>query len=137
MATLSLFADLSQLATIRDFVDAESHALGLSKREGYDVRLAVDEACSNVIRHAYSGQGGPIEITVNAVNGGIQVLIRDWGKAFDVAAVPTPNVQAPLYERPLGGLGLFLMRQVMDQVDFEFDEADGNTLKMVKMIQER
>jgi anti-sigma regulatory factor (Ser/Thr protein kinase) len=132
MVTLSLFADLPQLATIRDFVKEESQKLGLSERAIYDLRLAVDEACSNVIRHAYRGHGGRIEVTIEPVSHGVEVAIRDWGEMFEPAQVPKPDVKAPLEERPLGGLGLFLIYHVMDDVEFRFDQTDGNTLRMVK-----
>ncbi len=137
MATLSLFADLSQLATIRDFVQETAQALGLPKRQIYDLQLAVDEACSNVIRHAYGKQGGPIQVTIEALDGSLRVTIRDWGKAFEPSAVPTPDVTAPLAERPLGGLGLYLMRQLMDKLEFSFHETDGNTLVMEKSVRGR
>jgi serine/threonine-protein kinase RsbW len=67
-----------------------------------------------------------------AIECGVRVVIRDWGTRFDPLAVPTPDVSAPLEERPLGGLGLYLMRQTMDEVGFRFDEDDGNILTMVK-----
>ena len=137
MATLSMFADLTELATIRDFVEAVSRQLMLSEREIYDLRLAVDEACSNVIRHAYQGQGGRIEVRIHPVERGIEVVIRDWGAKFNPAMVPEPDVTAPLEDRPLGGLGLFLIYHMMDDVEFHFDHADGNTLKMVKHLTRR
>jgi serine/threonine-protein kinase RsbW len=102
-----------------------------------DLRLAADEACTNVIRHAYHGQAGRIEITIQPVASGIQVQVRDWGEGFDLSAVPAPDVTAPLEKRPLGGLGLFLMRNVMDDVQFKFDAVHGNTLTMVKLLDRR
>jgi anti-sigma regulatory factor (Ser/Thr protein kinase) len=134
MATLSLYADLAELAIIREFVEQESRGLGLSERVISDLRLAVDEACTNVIRHAYDGQGGRIEVTIQPVASGIQVQVRDWAKGFDLSAVPAPDVTAPLEERPLGGLGLFLMRKMMDDVQFKFDATHGNTLTMIKLL---
>jgi serine/threonine-protein kinase RsbW len=137
MATLTLNADPSELATVRDFCQDVSRKSGLPERSIYDLQLAVDEACSNVIQHAYGGRGGQIEITIEAIANGMQVVIRDWGQAFDLEAVPVPDVTAPLEARPLGGLGLFLIRQMMDSVEFRFDAADGNTLTMVKTTQGR
>ena len=137
MATLSLFADLSQLATICDFVTQVGHDLGLDERLIYDLHLAVDEACTNVIQHAYRGRGGQIEVTVEPMDGGLQVIIRDWGEAFDPRTVPTPDVMVPLEQRSLGGLGLFLMRRVMDRVEFHFDPKHGNTLTMWKRLPDK
>ena len=62
------------------------------------------------------------------------IQIRDWGQSFDPAVIPEPNVDAPLEERPLGGLGLFLIRQSMDDVQFTFDPEHGNELRMEKRL---
>lgn len=132
MATLSLQADRFQLAIIRSFVTQTGHDLGLDERVIQHLELAVDEACTNVVQHAYGGQGGKIEITIELLAAGVQVIVRDWGAAFDPLAVPTPDVTAPLQQRSPGGLGLFLMRQLMDRVDFQFNAERGNTLTMVK-----
>ena len=132
MATLSLFVTECQLASIRQFIAREGGELGLDESAIYDLQLAVDEACANSVEHGYGGEGGKIEISIEPTNDGVQVIVRDWGHVFDPAAVSSPNVSAPLEQRPLGGLGLFLMQQVMDEVRFEFDAEKGNTLTMVK-----
>jgi anti-sigma regulatory factor (Ser/Thr protein kinase) len=132
MATLKLFADDCQLALIRDFVAQVGEGLGLDEQMIYELQLAVDEACSNVIKHGYGGRGGEIEVAIEPTEDGIKVMVRDWGSSFDPDAVPTPDVTAPLENRKLGGLGLFLMRKTMDDVRFEFDRQQGNTLTMMK-----
>lgn len=137
MAKLSLLVGYSQLVTIRDFVIRTGHELGLDSATIYDLQLAVDEACTNVVRHAYGGEGGPVELKIEATGEGVRVTVRDWGQPFDPENIPEPDVTAPLDQRPLGGLGLFLMRQTMDQVEFDFDPERGNRLTMVKRIQRR
>ena len=132
MPTLELSADVEELATIREFVVQAGQDLGLGKRIVYELELAVDEACSNVIRHAYGGPGGAIEVRIQPYDEGVEVVIRDWGAPFDPDAVPVPDVKAPLGQRQLGGLGLYIMRQVMDEVHFEFDAETGNRLIMRK-----
>ncbi len=137
MATLSLYAGLGDLATIREFLARIGTDLGLDADVIYDLQLAVDEACANVINHGYGGQAGRIDVTIEPVAKGVQVVVRDWGGAFDPRVVPAPDVEAPLEKRRLGGLGLFLMREVMDDVSFTFDAEKGNTLRMVKRSQRR
>ena len=132
MAELSLWADYSDLKRIRRFVGEVGGALGIPERELYELELAVDEACTSVIEHGYRGVGGKIEIEIQGLNGGVQVVIRDWGEPFDPDSIPVPDVSAPLEERPVGGVGLFLMRRVMSQVQFAFDPQRGNTLTMTK-----
>jgi serine/threonine-protein kinase RsbW len=71
---------------------------------------------------------------VQAVAEGVQLTVRDWGAAFDPEAVSVPDVDAPLEQRSLGGLGLFLVRQLVDDLRFEFDEERGNLVTMVKRL---
>jgi serine/threonine-protein kinase RsbW len=87
--------------------------------------------------HAYEGRGGRLELRIDVVDDRVEVMIRDWGQTFDPNAIPTPDVDAPLEQRPIGGVGLFLMRQMMDRVDFQFSETGGNTLTMAKRVHRR
>ncbi len=135
MSSLSLSADLSQMATIHAFVDQVGHDQGLDDQTLSTLHTVVGEACTNVIEHAYHGQGGPMEIHLETQADCVQVTIRDWGTAFDPAEVPIPDVTAPLEERPLGGLGVYLMHRMMDDVQYHFSAEDGNTVHMVKRIQ--
>lgn len=137
MAELSLWAEPSDLVDIRHFVEKTGHDLGLDDSAVYALQLAVDEACTNVIMHAYEGRGGRLELCIDVVDDRIEVVIRDWGRTFDPGAIPSPDVDAPLEQRPIGGVGLFLMRQMMDRVDFQFSETDGNTLTMSKRLHRR
>jgi len=134
MAELSLCADCYQLAIVRKFVAQAGADLDLDDCLISDLQLAIDEACTNVIEHGYGGQGGEIELTIEPVEGGLKVILRDWGVPFDPGTVPVPDVTAPLDQRRLGGLGLYLMRKLMDQVHFEFDSEQGNTLTMFKQL---
>ncbi len=134
MARLDLFADLSQLARIRRFVAETARDLGLNDDTICDLQLAVDEACTNIVQHAYAGLGGEIEITIERVEGGIRAILRDWGAQFDPGVVPLPDVTAPLELRPPGGMGLFFMQEVMDRVEFRFEGEKGSTLIMEKHL---
>jgi serine/threonine-protein kinase RsbW len=137
MAELSLWAEPSDLVDIRHFVEETGHDLGLDNSSVYALELAIDEACTNVIMHAYEGRGGRLELRIDVVDDRVEVMIRDWGQTFDPNAIPTPDVDAPLEQRPIGGVGLFLMRQMMDRVDFQFSETGGNTLTMAKRVHRR
>jgi anti-sigma regulatory factor (Ser/Thr protein kinase) len=58
--------------------------------------------------------------------------VRNWGTAFEPQTVPVPDVESPLEQRQMGGLGLYLVRQVMDSLSFEFDAQKGNVVTMIK-----
>lgn len=117
---------------IADFVGQAAAAAGLDETGRFHCQMAADEACTNIIEHAYGGEGvGDIEVVCTVEPGLCQVEIFDQGKPFDPAAVPEPPVGVTLEELKPGGIGLYLMRQVMDEVRFEFGEH-SNRLVMIK-----
>ena len=134
MVTVRWHADLAQLVVIREFVAEASRSLDADEQAIRDLQLAVDEVCSNSIRHGYGGQEGQIEVSVERIGHAIRVVVRDWGMAFDPEQIPVPDLEIPLEERSLGGLGLFLVQQVMDEVRFEFNGSKGNSVTMVRRL---
>jgi len=93
----------------------------------------VDEACTNIIEHAYGGEGrGDIEITWRISGDRLTVILHDYGRQFDPTDVPPPDIGASLEDRNARGLGLYFMRRLMDEVEFEFTPGSGNVLTMVK-----
>jgi serine/threonine-protein kinase RsbW len=134
MVTARWCADLVQLAAIREYVAKAGRSLHADDQAIRDLQLAVDEVCSNSIRHGYRGQDGQIEVSVERIGHSIRVVVRDWGMAFDPEQIRIPDLDAPLEERSLGGLGLFLVQQVMDDVRFEFNHSKGNSVTMVRRL---
>ena len=109
--------------------------MGFDAREVHRIQVAVDEACANVIEHAYAGlPPGEMEVECACEGREFTVRIRDWGRCFEPDCVPAPDIEAPLEERQLGGLGIFLIRKTMDRADFFFDPILGNELVMVKRL---
>lgn len=121
------------LAKIGEFVTRAAEAAGFDAHEIYAVQLAVDEACSNIIQHAYGGESrGTIECNCRVVPEALIITLKDHGRSFDPQAVPEPNLEAPLEEREAGNLGLYFIRQLMDEVHFRRTSGSLNTLTMVK-----
>lgn len=121
------------LAQISDFVTVNAKAAGLDEASIYAVQLAVDEAATNIIEHAYGGSGqGDLEITCEVLDDNLRITLHDHGKPFDPEKVPTPVVNVPLEKLKSRGLGVFLIRHMMDEVHYEFSPNEGNTLVMVK-----
>ena len=126
-------ADFQHLDSIRDFVGDIAERAGFTSKEVYSIQLATDEACSNVIEHAYDGlSGGKIEVECEARSGQIVIVIHDHGKVFDMSTVRKPNLSRDLDEREVGGLGVYLIHKLMDEVSFHSSKKDGNTLTMKK-----
>ena len=126
-------ARFDSLVAIGEFVTRAAEAAGLDARAVYGVQMAIEEACANIVQHAYGGEGrGDIECTYIVNDNGLTVILRDCGRPFDPASVPEPDLSSDLEDRKTGGLGLFFIRQLMDQVRFEFTPGSGNVLTMVK-----
>jgi serine/threonine-protein kinase RsbW len=130
---LCLRSDTANLALIFAFVGERARSAGLGDDDVYDVQMAVDEACTNAMNHAYKGQtDGSVYICCMEEPDAFVIRITDYGQPFDPASVPSPNTSAPLEEREIGGLGLYLMRKLMDEVVFSFDATHGNRVMMRK-----
>jgi serine/threonine-protein kinase RsbW len=129
---LTVGGNLENLASIADFVIKAAQSSGLDEGATFDVQMAVDEACTNIIQHSYGGEGkGEIALRCELTGDDFVVTIRDHGRPFDPECVPAPDLTCSLPERREGMLGLYFMRQLMDEVRFRFD-AKGNELTMVK-----
>lgn len=125
-------ARLDQLQAIGDFVAAAGQKMELDERTLYAVQTAVDEAATNIILHGYGREGaGPIHITCRQEGDDFIVEMRDYGRPFDPSRVPEPDLHAPLEKRREGGLGLFLMRRMMDRVEFS-RRGEENILTLVR-----
>lgn len=133
IVTETFQAHYASLQPIGRWVSRFAEQAGFDEGDSYAIQLAVDEACSNIIEHAYGGDGGGglIECTLRSEIDRLTVVLRDWGRPFDPLSVPTPDLEADLETCPIGGLGLHLIYQLMDEVHFEFTDA-GNVLTIVK-----
>jgi serine/threonine-protein kinase RsbW len=136
--TMIIPAQFESLDKVREFVAWAAGVCGLNEKGIYSVQLAVDEACSNIIEHAYGGEGEEeIECTCHLDESGLTVTIRDCGHPFNPLQVRDPDLNARLEDRDAGGLGLYFIRKLMDEVHFKFvssgPDKDGcNVLTMVK-----
>jgi len=133
MSTKHFSCSLSNLEKICDFIAHCASEAGLDETEVYAVQLAVDEASTNIIEHGY-GQECPsrIDITCEPVEDGVKVVIYDDAAPFDPTSIPEPEINVSLEEVKPRGLGIYLMRKMMDEVCYESDPDKGNTLTMIK-----
>jgi serine/threonine-protein kinase RsbW len=124
------FASLSRIA---EFVKKAAQAAQIDARGVYAVQMAVDEAVSNIINHAYGGESDEtIRCTYHVHAKGLTVQLRDHGERFDPDEVPAPNLCPVLEERDAGGLGFYFICSFMDEVNFDFSETEGNVLTLIK-----
>lgn len=127
-------AELESLSVFREFISDCCGRHNVPDEAVFDLKLAVDEACTNIIEHGYKGMDpGSIILSFRIESDRILIQITDFGHIFVPADAPKPDVEAALIDRPLGGLGLYLIYQTMDNIDYESSE-DGNTLTFTKFI---
>jgi serine/threonine-protein kinase RsbW len=123
------------LEKICDLVTEQAIMAGFDDSAVYAIQTAVDEACSNIIEHAYGGEDqGDIDILISTDDKCITVKLTDHGKPFVPDDIPEPNISGNLKEREAHGLGLYFMRRLMDDVCFDFSKDIGNIVTMVKCL---
>jgi serine/threonine-protein kinase RsbW len=127
-------AELESLRTFRDFITKCCARYDIPNDVVLELKLAVDEACANIIEHGYKGMDpGSIILSFRIESDRILVQITDFGHVFEPADAPKPDIEAALDDRPLGGLGLYLIYQTMDNIDYQSSD-DGNKLTFTKYI---
>ncbi len=125
-------AQLNQLEAIGEFVTAAARQANMGERDIFAVQMAVDEAATNIIVHGYQEQeGATLSIACRKEADDLVIEMRDRGRPFDPCEVPEPDLHTPLEKRQEGGLGIFLMRRMMDRVEFS-RQGDENVLTMVR-----
>lgn len=125
---ITLPARFSSLSKVRKFVVAFAAECGLMQVDIDSVELAVDEAFSNIIEHSYGGESGElIECACLETSDRILIILKDCGKPFDPDIIPDPDLNATLEERKIGGLGMYFMSRLMDNISYSFTTGPGGT----------
>jgi len=125
-------ASLDNLQEIRSYIDRVGARLGVNESALGDLRLAVDEAVTNVILHGYGKLDGIVELHMQSDGDAVVIRIRDRARTFDPSQVSAPQLDTALRNRPLGGMGIFLIRKMMDEAEFLPLPGGGNEIRLVK-----
>jgi len=133
--TLNVPSSTENLAMIRDFVASIGAKAGFDEDEAARITLAVDEACANVIEHAYGSEETHV-VTVRARldNRDLVFDIIDNGRGFVAGQIDELDVEELIRRRKSGGLGLRLIRAIMDEVNYQITPGEKNELHMVKRL---
>lgn len=133
MRRRSFPGQLESIRNICDFVVQVASDMGFNDSDLYAVELAVDEACTNIIEHAYGNKrSGEILCITEVFPDKLKIILQDNGGSFNPDAVPEPDTNLPINKVKKRGAGLYLMRKLMDDVKFDFTKSAGNILTMVK-----
>ncbi len=131
-AATTLGNDLAELPEALDWLEATLRAAGVANTLVGELRLVAEEGLSNVIRHAYADTARhSIEVAVEIGGGEIRLVLRDDGLPFNPLAAPAPDLGAPIEQRPAGGLGIHVLKNLVDRADYR-RENDANVLRLVK-----
>ncbi|MBI5464576.1 MAG: ATP-binding protein [Ignavibacteriales bacterium] len=123
------------LQQVRNFVAEAAREFGFSDDETSNIVLSVDEACTNIIKHAYQfATDRHISIDILRERNSFEVRIQDNGKPFDPESIRTPDLKEHLSHYRRGGLGVYLMRRLMDRVEYNFVPGKVNEVRLVKNL---
>jgi len=136
--TLDVPSTTQNLALIREFVSRVAEQAGLNETEVGQLELAVDEACANVIEHAY-GDDKTKQVMVRAIfdEDTLRIHVIDTGKGFDPTQVQEQELKDLIAKRKTGGLGMRLIRTLMDEVHYDIEPGKRNELRMVKRLSKK
>lgn len=136
--TLDVPSTTENLALIREFVTRVAAQAGFNETEVGQLELAVDEACANVIEHAY-GDDKTKQVMVRAIfdEDTLRIHVIDTGKGFDPTQVPEQELKDLIAKRKTGGLGMRLIKTLMDEVHYDIEPGKKNELRMVKKLRRR
>ncbi len=124
-------ASKEQLTVISDFIEDLMTRAGFDLQKIFEVQLALEEACTNIVMYAYPREGGSISIDAKVNDDCLELAITDSGKPFNPLASDTSISTAGVEQRPIGGLGIPLIRASVD--DLSYESRDGkNILRLVK-----
>lgn len=134
MEKLVLPARLENLELMLKFIKEAAAALGFDDKKINQIQLASEEVLVNIINYAYPDKNGNIEINYSVKEPkGLEVEILDWGILFNPLELPQPDITAPIEDRKIGGLGIHLVRKIMDEVSYK-REQERNILTFVKKL---
>jgi serine/threonine-protein kinase RsbW len=133
--TLHIESRTERLIAVREFVSNAAREFGFNEEEIGKIALAVDEACTNVIKHAYRyDPNKEITITIRRKSGAFEVSILDSGAGFDPGRIPTPDMKEYLTHYRRGGLGIYLMKSLMDKVEYGNGPGQRNEVRLTKYL---
>jgi len=132
--SLLVEADLANLEAIRRFVETKSTALGAGASEVSDLKLAVDEAVTNIIIHGYRLSSGSIEIDIEKEGSAIVVRLKDDAVEFNPCFQAKPDLAAIMETETGGGFGVHMIKNAMDEMHHRVPQTGGNELTLIKQI---
>ena len=134
MKEIHVDSKIENIPEVMDFVGAELEALGCSEQVKAQFKMAVDELFGNICLYAYGEGAGPVTVSVGLEGDppAVAVAFCDSGSPYNPLEADLPDIGLDIEDRPVGGLGIFLIREMMDSMSYEY--KDGcNVLKLTRL----
>lgn len=135
MRTINIKAASDNTGKVTDFINEQLEEMLCPMKTQMQIDVAVEEIFTNIVNYAYDGQVGDVEISVDMPEDGRTVVItfKDWGQEYNPLMREDPDISLSADERPIGGLGILLVKKLMDDVTYQFNK-NCNILKLKKAI---
>jgi len=132
MKELTVDAAVENIEVVTDFINEELEALNCPMKAQTQIAIAIDELFGNIARYAYTPDIGKATVRFAVEEDPLAVIITfiDHGVPFNPLAQSNPDITSPAEDRPIGGLGIFLVKKTMNMVDYDY--KDGQNILMIK-----
>lgn len=130
---LQVSAATRNLGIVRDFIRHLAKEAGFDKEKIEQIELAVDEACTNVIKHAYHYDASKmIDLRIRIDRKKMVISVIDYGGGFDLSKIKQPDINHNVKKAKAGGLGIHLMKKLMDEVQFHIEPGKKTEVRLIK-----
>jgi serine/threonine-protein kinase RsbW len=136
LKALTIKSKTAYLTKVREFVSGEAKKFGFNDDDVGKITLAVDEACTNIIKHAYRYAGDhPIHLKLKTSNNTFEIMIEDQGMPFEPDSIKMPDMKEHVKNYKRGGFGMYLMKSLMDKVEYKIQPGIKNKVILTKYLQ--
>ena len=135
MEKITLDAAIENIAVVTDFIDERLERAGCGRKAEMQINIVIDEIFSNIAKYGYASGHGDATVTIDITEDPLKAEIQfiNSGEPYDPLSVKDPDIHAALADRPMGGLGILIIRKMMDEVTYE--NKDGkNVLRVLKIL---
>lgn len=129
---LTIASDIAEIPGVSAKLEELMEAYGFFPEAILDTQLAVEEAITNIIVHGYQRPDGEIQVICQRMSDAIEIRIVDSAMPFDPLSLPQPDLDSTVSERRIGGLGIYLIRQVMDGFLYRYEDGKNNLILIKK-----
>ena len=134
MKEMTVAARLENIEVVTAFIDAFLEDADCPVKTQMQIDVAVDEVMSNIAHYAYPDSEGTVTVSIEEKENTVQIFFRDSGIPYDPLTAKAPDLSLSAEDRPIGGLGIHMVKKMMDAVSYRYENGQ-NMLTLQKMLQ--